>query len=270
MLFSKVMYFYICWLVCVGGQVWVLICLLMQCQREVQVGVVVGPAHILHPQGPRSSSTHQSGTALSSWHRWSRCQSSQWHQMTATLPWGSHQCLVHALCTSGLPPKINSSLWCSSSTHTATYNHPCFSQVLWGRTNGKKNKENDFIKCFRSPYSSPCKMPCFLRCQPVINRGREGKPRLCPTKSRVGWINHDQNFGEFLKHRRMLCFGEKFLQSYFFHVHLVLGCFFKNQYCPLFSFLKRWTQNKYRLTLPSSLYFGVSMFCSSIPTATCK
>lgn len=138
-LFFKVMYFYICWPVCVGGQVWILVCLLMQCQREVQVGVVPGPAHILHPHSPMNSFTHQSGKTLSSWHRWCRCQGSWWHQMTVTLPWGNHQCLAHVLCTSGLPPKINSSLWCSSSTQII-YNPPFLLQVLWGRTDGKKNK----------------------------------------------------------------------------------------------------------------------------------
>lgn len=48
----KVMYFYICWFVCVGGQVWVSVYLLLvQCQREVQVGTLPGPAHILRPRG---------------------------------------------------------------------------------------------------------------------------------------------------------------------------------------------------------------------------
>lgn len=186
MLFFKVMYFCVCWLVCVGGQVWVLVCLFVQCQREVQVGVVPGPAHILHPHSPVSSCTHQSGKTLSPSHRWGRCVSSRWHQMAVTLPWGNHQCLARVLCTSGLPPEINCSLWCKtySSNTQATCNHPFLSQVLWGGTDGKKNEENDFRSHCRSPCNTPCKMPCSLRCQPV--RGREGKARLCPTKRRVG------------------------------------------------------------------------------------
>lgn len=49
----KVMYFYNCWFFCVGGQVWVSVCLLLvQCQGEVQVGALPGPARILHPRSP--------------------------------------------------------------------------------------------------------------------------------------------------------------------------------------------------------------------------
>lgn len=85
------------------------------------------------------------------------CASSRWHQMTVTSPWGSnHQCLAHVLCTSGPPPEINRSLWCSSNTQT-TYNHPFLSQVHWGRTDGKKNEENDFTKHCRSSYDTSAK-----------------------------------------------------------------------------------------------------------------
>lgn len=128
-LFFKVMYFCICRLVCVGGQVWTLVCLLVQCQREVEVGVVPGPAHILHPHKPTSSCTHQSGKTLRAWHRWSRCVSPWWHQMAVTLPWGNHLCLAHVLCASGLPPEINSSLWCTPALRppiTILFSRRCF------------------------------------------------------------------------------------------------------------------------------------------------
>lgn len=71
-----------------------------------------------------------------------------------------------------------------SSTQN-TYNHPFLSQVLWGRTGGKKNEENDFTKHCRSPYNTPCKMPCSLRCQPAINTGREGNQGCVQPKAEL-------------------------------------------------------------------------------------
>lgn len=113
----KVMYFYICQFVCVGGQVWVLVCLLLvQCQGKFRSLHCWGQPTSFTHAAPWSSCTHQSGKTLHSACRWSRCVRSWWHQMTVTLPWGGHQHLMHVLCATSLPPEIplqNMHLQCS-------------------------------------------------------------------------------------------------------------------------------------------------------------
>lgn len=110
------------------------------------------PASFTHA-APWSSCTHQSGKTLSSECRWSRCVSSQWHQMTVTLLRGGHRCLAHVPCTTGLPPEINDSLCKTYGSNTQNTNiHPFLSQMLWGRAGGKKSEEKDFAKSCKSLY----------------------------------------------------------------------------------------------------------------------
>lgn len=108
-----------CIFISAGLSVWVgryesqsvFVCLLLvQCQREVQVGTLLGPTHILRPRG----SVRQLHTSIRE-NPQLRAPLEQVGELTETsgdcsIVTGSHQCLAPCLLAAGLPLKINGCL----------------------------------------------------------------------------------------------------------------------------------------------------------------